>query len=325
MNVLALVVMHSPTLRDALTHCIRYQQLISNSGRFRLTGGVPGGARMVYRITPSPVPRQPALVDSLFAGLLTLLHRCVPDGQRPSAVALPRADPGQRAACERLLECPVTLGSSEIFIEFDDTVLDARWHAADAGLLRRLLGRADAELQAIGRSDALGDQVLAAVATAGYAQARCDSVARSLDLRTRTLQRRLAECGTNFLRVVDAARMSEAGELRAGRRVPLSTLAERLGYTEPSAFSHAVRSRFGLSPRALRADVARLEAARALIADQHASSDPDEVDRAERRGVRQHSFALQAPRAWRVDRIRTSSSRVRRRLSHDLRTHRIYG
>lgn len=54
--------------------------------------------------------------------------------------------------------------------------------------------------------------------------------------------------------------MSEAVQLLADRRVPLSTLAERLGYTEPSAFSHAVRSHFGLSPRALRADVARLEA-----------------------------------------------------------------
>jgi len=258
MNVLSLVVIHSATLRDALSYCVRYQQLISNSGRFRLIS-VAGGARMVYRVTPSPVPMHPAQIDSLFAGVLTMLYRCVPDGQRPTAVALPGTHPAQRAAYEQCLECPVRLGAAEIFIEFDEAALDARWHAADPSLLRLLMGRADAQLQAQGRSDALVDQVLAAVANEGYADARCDSVARSLDLSTRTLQRRLAQCNTNFRRLVDAARMGEAVQLLADRRVPLSTLAERLGYAEPSAFSHAVRSHFGLSPRALRADMAKPE------------------------------------------------------------------
>ena len=254
MNILALVVMHSATLRDALAHCIRYQQLISNSGRFRLIA-VPSGARMVYRITPCPVPMHPAQVDSLFAGFLTMLYRCVPDGQRPSQVALPGTDPGQRAAYERCLECPVTLGAAETFIEFEDAALDARWHAADPSLLRLLLGRADAQLQAQGRSDALIDEVTAAVAGEGFGRARCETVARSLDMSTRTLQRRLAQCDTNFRKLIDAARMNEALQLLADARVPLSTLAERLGYAEPSAFSHAVRSHFGMSPRALRAEV----------------------------------------------------------------------
>lgn len=260
MNVLALVITHSATLRDALSCCVRYQQLISNSGRFRLVS-VPGGIRMVYRITPCPVPMHPAQVDSLFAGFLALVYRCVPDRQRPSVVSLPGTDPSQRTAYEACLECPVTLGAEEIFIQFDDASLEARWHAADPSLLRLLLGRADAQLQAQGRSDALVDQVLAAVASEGYGQARCETVARSLELSTRTLQRRLAQCDTNFRRLVDAARMGEAVQLLADRRVPLSMLAERLGYAEPSAFSHAVHSHFGRSPRALRAEMAQADTA----------------------------------------------------------------
>jgi len=258
MNVLALVLMHSATLRDALSYCIRYQQLISNSGRFRLSG-VPGGARMVYLVTPSPVPMHPAQVDSLFAGFLTVLYRCVPDGQRPSLVALRGRDTSLCGAYERALECPVTLDTADTFIQFDDAALDAPWHAADPSLLRLLLGRADSQLQAQGQSDALVEQVLAAVASEGYARARCATVARSLDLSIRTLQRRMAECDTSFRKLVDAARMNEAVQLLADHRVPLSALAERLGYAEPSAFSHAVRSHFGMSPRSLRADMARAE------------------------------------------------------------------
>ncbi|MBI3367464.1 MAG: AraC family transcriptional regulator ligand-binding domain-containing protein [Burkholderiales bacterium] len=255
MHVLTLVVMHSARLRDALGCCVRYQQLVSNSGRFRLVA-VPGGTRMVYKITPCPVPMHPAQVDSLFAGLLTTLYRCVPDGQRPSAVGLPGTDATLRTVYAQRLECPVVLGGPDIFMQFDDAVLDAPWPAADPGLLRLLLGRADAMRQAQGRTDALVDQVNAAVAAEGYAQARCETVARSLELSVRTLQRRLADCDTSFRQVVEAARMGEAVGLLADASVPLSALAERLGYAEPSAFSHAVRAHFGVSPRALRADMA---------------------------------------------------------------------
>lgn len=256
MNVLTLVVMHSATLRDALGCCVRYQQLVSNSGRFRLVA-VPGGTRMVYKITPCPVPMHPAQVDSLFAGFLTMLYRCMPDGQRPASVGLPGTDTTLQAVYTQRLECPVVLGGADIFMQFDDAVLDAPWPAADPSLLRLLLGRADAMRQAQGRTDALVDQVTAAVAAEGYAQARCETVARSLDLSVRTLQRRLADCDTSFRAVVEAARMGEAVGLLADTRVPLSTVAERLGYAEPSAFSHAVRAHFGASPRALRADMAK--------------------------------------------------------------------
>ena len=261
MNVLTLVVMHSATLRAALGCCIRYQQLVSNSGRFRL-GDVAGGMRMLYTVTPCAVPMHPAQVDSLFAGFLTMLYRCVPDGQRPSLLALPGTDPALAAVYEEQLDCPVRLGSPDIFMQFDDVVLDAPWPAADPSLLRLLLGRADAMRQAQGRSDVLVEQVIAAVAAEGYADARCESVAHRLDLSARTLQRRLAEAGTGFRQVVEAARMGEAVELLADSGVPLSTLAERLGYAEPSAFSHAVRSHFGVSPRALRADMAKDRSAR---------------------------------------------------------------
>ena len=95
------------------------------------------------------------------------------------------------------------------------------------------------------------------MAAEGHADARCLSVAHRLDLSVRTLQRLLAETDTSFRQVVEAARMVEAVELLADSRVPLATLAKRLGYAQPRALSHAVRSHFGVSPRALRADMAK--------------------------------------------------------------------
>jgi AraC-like DNA-binding protein len=136
-------------------------------------------------------------------------------------------------------------------------MLDTPWDAADAGLLRMLLSRADATLQAQGRSSALVDHVLAAVAAQGYGRATIDAVAGSLDMSARTLQRRLAESQTSLRQLVEAARMDEALLLLADSRQPLSMLAERLGYAEPSAFSHAVRGYWGKPPRELRDELAR--------------------------------------------------------------------
>ncbi|WP_318189361.1 helix-turn-helix domain-containing protein [Pseudomonas fluorescens] len=51
-------------------------------------------------------------------------------------------------------------------------------------------------------------------------------------------------------------RMSEALEGLADPDLPLVLLAERLGYAEPSAFSHAVRGHFGKAPSALRHELA---------------------------------------------------------------------
>jgi AraC-like DNA-binding protein len=202
-------------------------------------------------------------VDSLFAGFLTMLYHCVPGEQRPAAVGLPGTDAALRDAYAQRLQCPVELGGPDIYMQFDDAALDAPWPAADPSLLRLLLGRADAMRQAQGRMDELVDQVQHAVASEGYARARCETVARSLGLSVRTLQRRLSACKTTFRQVLEAARMGEAMALLADANVPLSTLAERLGYADSSAFSHAARGHFGASPRTLRAHMAKATQAQA--------------------------------------------------------------
>jgi hypothetical protein len=52
---------------------------------------------------------------------------------------------------------------------------------------------------------------------------------------------------------MEAARMDEALQGLADPALSLATLADRLGYAEPSAFSHAVRGHFGdVAPRIAR-------------------------------------------------------------------------
>lgn len=254
LNVVALVVMHSASLRQALANTVRYQQLISNSGRFGLRQD-ESALWLFYRITPSPVSMHPAQVDSVFAGYLGFLSRCVPGGQRPERLDLPGTNAALAGQYQAHFECPVRLGATEPRVSFGAAALDVPWPAADPQLLRLALERADSMLQAQGRSESLVDHVLATVARQGLVRASCADVAATLELSTRTLQRRLADSRTSFRQIVEAARMDEALRLLADERLRLSAVSERLGYAEPSAFSHSVRSHFGKSPRALRAEL----------------------------------------------------------------------
>jgi AraC-like DNA-binding protein len=79
-----------------------------------------------------------------------------------------------------------------------------------------------------------------------------EEVARRLMMSERTLQRRLAEEGTNFTRLVDDTRRDIAQQSIGGGQVSLKKLSFQLGFSDPSAFCRACKRWFGLSPRQLR-------------------------------------------------------------------------
>ena len=75
-----------------------------------------------------------------------------------------------------------------------------------------------------------------------------DEAAKSLNLHRRTLHRRLREQGTTFQQVLDDVRFEVACKLLADAPRPMSEVAARLGYAEPSAFGCAFRRWSGTSP-----------------------------------------------------------------------------
>ncbi|WP_029059018.1 helix-turn-helix domain-containing protein [Stappia stellulata] len=78
-------------------------------------------------------------------------------------------------------------------------------------------------------------------------------VARAVNVTPRTLQRRLAEAGVPFSDLLDETRRDIALHLLGSSRLSIAEVAERLGYTNASALSRAVRRWTGQSPRHLRA------------------------------------------------------------------------
>ena len=86
----------------------------------------------------------------------------------------------------------------------------------------------------------------------GRGRCRIQDLAAARGTSVRTLQRRLAETGLTYSRVVDEIRFAEARRRLAQPGALLKEVAADVGFCEPASFTRACRRWTGLSPRELR-------------------------------------------------------------------------
>ncbi|MBE9609283.1 helix-turn-helix transcriptional regulator [Chitinilyticum piscinae] len=80
-----------------------------------------------------------------------------------------------------------------------------------------------------------------------------DELAGALGVGASTLRRQLAQEGCGFRELLEQVRLNIALGLLQGSSQPVARIAEQCGYASPSRFAVRFRSRFGMSPQALRA------------------------------------------------------------------------
>jgi AraC-like DNA-binding protein len=79
-----------------------------------------------------------------------------------------------------------------------------------------------------------------------------ERVAERLNLRVRTLQRRLNEQGLTYSDLVETFRYREAARLLERTERPVAVIAAALGYKDPSHFSRAFLRWSGMRPTEFR-------------------------------------------------------------------------
>jgi len=167
---------------------------------------------------------------------------------RPSSVRLTRPSPRAPTRHEALLGAPVTFGCSVSGIEIPLAAWTAPMRRADPALqetLRQLASRL--ELGAAGDDLEMALRArLRSLLPEGKADA--SSIARTLGLSERTLNRRLQEIGKSYRDVLDAFREAEAERLLASGKAELSDVAFRLGFSDQTAWNRAFKRWKGMSP-----------------------------------------------------------------------------
>lgn len=89
--------------------------------------------------------------------------------------------------------------------------------------------------------------------------ADASTLARTLNMSVRTLQRQLRTMDVTFRVLRDRVRSEIAREALTDSNVSIASLARRLGYAEPTAFTTAFRRWTGSSPTEFRADPSRIQ------------------------------------------------------------------
>jgi AraC-like DNA-binding protein len=84
-----------------------------------------------------------------------------------------------------------------------------------------------------------------------------DVLADQLGLHRRTLQRRLKLAGLTYAELLDESRSKMAQDYLSTRNLPMGNLAYMLGYADQSAFNHAFRRWYGMTPRQWRRQIAK--------------------------------------------------------------------
>ncbi len=243
--------MRCPTMRSAIEHWRKYAALVGEPDE---VGYVVEGAhaRFVYRCND---PRYESrwfaehflALACWFGGCFTGLPLQV------RQVRMMHPDPGCPEAYDKAFHAPVQFGAAENSVSFDPAYLDLPFRTADSYLHQILLSKAD-ELKASHEQQAsVVNRVMHAVSVllAEGDEITVHGVAGLLRQPTRKLQMALEAEGRRFRDLVDEVRKHSAARyLRRGLSV--SQVAALLGFSEPSAFQHAFKRWYEVSPGQFR-------------------------------------------------------------------------
>jgi AraC-like DNA-binding protein len=250
LGLLGFLTMSSRTVGEALDISVRHHALIEDAATTAIRSDQHGA---IVRYMPQIGPRLPDIAEAVMATRVSLLRAFTGTSAVPTEVCFVHDRPRDVAPHHDLFGCPVRFGAAANTIAFDRDTLDLPLRTANADLRafleslarRRLDKFADAELPALVRTrldEALRQGTFA-----------LSSIARQLGVSSRTLQRRLAEHGASFHRIVSEARFRRALELLEDTGRTTEDIAATLGFADARGFRRAFRRWSGLSPRAYRA------------------------------------------------------------------------
>ena len=153
----------------------------------------------------------------------------------------------------RILRCPVEFAQTTDSWVFPQRVMELPITSGDSHLLQILEAHADdllSERRTTTGLRGLVENQLLSLLPSGRAQMA--AVAQQLGMSERSFKRHLAEEGTTFGEILERLRQQLASRYLADNRMSSHQIAWLLGYSEPSAFSHAYKRWTGTTPRRTR-------------------------------------------------------------------------
>lgn len=247
-GVVSLLLMHQPTLRQALLTLIQHLPLLNE----RLAIQVEEVGKLVILREELAVPLDARQSIELAIGVLYRMCAVMLGEQwQPASVSFSHPAPSSPLFHRRFFKCRVEFDGDFNGLVCRAADLDVPNPDADPVLVdyaRKLI----AELPG-NRPRAIDQEVRKAIyLMLPTGRATCKAVAQSLGTSMRTLQRELDGHALTFKQLLDEVRQELARRYLVNKRYSLGEVAAMLGYSTHSAFTRWFGEQFGCSPQAWR-------------------------------------------------------------------------
>lgn len=241
----------SSTLRTGLTRLARYSRIVGTRAQIKLYDN-HAGLTFSYALAAD----EPAVISIVPDCCLALvLDMCRVNAESricPVKVTLRRAAPANQKAWSDFYGCAVKFSAHENAFTLANDVVDRVLPTANRPLAGVLDGMLTEQLAKLAKDDVVSRCKAQFLEQLASGEPSAEYIAKRLNMSSRTLQRKLAEANTTYLKLVDDSRRDLALRYIGDPDKSITDITFLLGFSSQSAFSRAFRRWTGSSPTAQR-------------------------------------------------------------------------
>lgn len=242
----------APNLRGSFTRSARYGHVLGNAETYSLEQGREG---WFFSLDKAGSAGTGMLLsnEASMSSVMTICQEVASQPFQQLGVYFKHGARGDQAAYEKHFGCPVHFNSGRDALLVSEASLDVPNKLGDETIARFFDQHLEAELARHAELESLDKRVRLAIAKMlSEGVPTLSTVAGSLGMSARTLQRRLSDQGKSFQQLVDQARRELSQQLLRETNYSLAEIAFLTGFAEQSGFTRAFKRWAGETPRSYR-------------------------------------------------------------------------
>jgi len=244
----------STNLKEALERLVRYSRIVNTHAEF-IFEEIDDGYRLIMdRREQMPNQLQPATEakDAAFALLFGMCKTSYGKNFLPLRYEMQRPEPEDSSQFKQFFNAPIAFNCDRNIVYFQKSTVEKNLVTANSDLTRvndKVITDYLATLDTDNIDMLVKAKVLDSLASGRVSE---DFIAQSINMSTRSLQRRLKGNETSFKQLLDETRKELASQYIENQEIAINEITYLLGFSEPSNFSRAFKRWNGLSPTAYR-------------------------------------------------------------------------
>lgn len=247
----------SGSLRTGLKRIERYTRILDSKAIDRCRDE-PGGLRYIYDHGRGDAPVGPVLADFILSIVMSMCRMNLGTPLHPVEVTLRRPEPGNPAPWRDFFGCDIRFGASEDSFLLDRSTVEKALPSSNQELAATFDLILNEQLAALTKTDLRTRCKVLLLQQLTSGEPSEAVLARQLQMSSRTLQRKLADIGLTYNRLLDETRHDLAVKYLDDPQRSVTEITFLLGFSEHSAFTRAFKRWSGKAPTSYRAQ--RLQA-----------------------------------------------------------------